>query len=74
MYLSQIFFCAVLSLLFSTSAYAYLDPATGSYVVQVIIGVVVSSLYVLKMYWRRIKGFFSIRSEKSTSESAGKNK
>ena len=35
-------------------AHAYLDPGTGSYVVQIIIGVVLGAGYTLKVYGARI--------------------
>jgi len=42
-------------------AFAYLDPGTGSMIVQAIIGVVVGALIVLKLYWRKFISFFSRR-------------
>jgi hypothetical protein len=51
---------AVAALIFGTSpAAAYLDPGTGSMVLQSVIGAVVGALIVLKLYWHRIKMFFS---------------
>jgi hypothetical protein len=38
--------------------WAYLDPGTGSYVIQVIIGGIVAGGAVIKMYWKKIKSFF----------------
>lgn len=43
---------------FPATASAYLDPGTGSMVVQVIIATVAGVLYALKIYWRRIFGIF----------------
>lgn len=39
-------------------AHAYLDPGTGSYVFQVLIAGLVGAAFGIKMFWRRIKGFF----------------
>lgn len=39
-------------------AFAYLDPGTGSILLQAIIGGVASGLFILRMYWRRIKSLF----------------
>jgi hypothetical protein len=43
-------------------AHAYLDPGTGSYVVQLLIGTVLGGLFAVGMFWRRvvasIKRFF----------------
>lgn len=36
---------------------AYLDPGTGSIVVQLVLAGVAGSAYVLKLYWRRMKSF-----------------
>lgn len=46
-------------LLFRSSAYAYLDPGTGSYLLQIILGVVFGSLMALKIFWNRIKSLFA---------------
>jgi len=45
-------------------AFAYLDPGTGSYIFQVLVAAVVGSLFAIKMYWQRIKNFFSSRFSK----------
>jgi len=39
------------------AAQAYLDPGTGSYLIQIAIGVVAGALFALKIYWSRAKGF-----------------
>lgn len=39
-------------------AEAYLDPATGSMILQTVIGGVLAIAAVTKLYWRRIRGFF----------------
>lgn len=49
----------LLILIHTHEAHAYIDPGTGSYVLQVIIGGLVGALFVVKVYWRRIKAFFS---------------
>jgi hypothetical protein len=38
-------------------AVAYLDPGTGSYLLQILIAVVVGFFFVIKMYWKRIVTF-----------------
>jgi len=48
-----------ISLLFPKYANAYLDPGTGSYIVQVLIAVFATGGYLLKVYWGRIKKFVS---------------
>jgi hypothetical protein len=39
------------------AAHAYLDPGTGSILLQAIIGGVASGLFIMRMYWRKIKSF-----------------
>ena len=61
--------CALLALLASLllvqETHAYLDPGTGSYILQILIAGLVGMLFMLKVFWGRIVGFFS----KSSSES-----
>ena len=44
---------------FSTSAYAYLDPGTGSIILQAILGVIAAGLLTIKIWWQKLKLFFS---------------
>ena len=37
---------------------AYLDPGTGSLIIQVLIGAIFGGLVVAKIFWNRIKIFF----------------
>lgn len=46
-------------LAYGQPAFAYLDPGTGSILLQGIIAGVAGVLVVLKLYWYRIKNFFS---------------
>ncbi|MBE0564851.1 MAG: hypothetical protein IH621_02765 [Krumholzibacteria bacterium] len=39
-----------------TAAHAYIDPGTGSFVIQGIIAAVVGAGVALKMFWGRITG------------------
>lgn len=57
-------YVALVLALTSAPAYAYLDPGTGSALIQGLIAVVAGVGVTLKLYWHRIKGFFSRRSEK----------
>ena len=45
--------------LFVSDVYAYLDPGTGSLVIQVIIGALVGLGITLKIYWYKLKEKFS---------------
>jgi hypothetical protein len=43
----------------TSQAHAYLDPGTGSMMLQIVIASVVGALFSLKIFWSRIKNFFS---------------
>ena len=38
-------------------AYAYLDPGTGSYFLQIIVATLLGAMYAIKHYWYKIKLF-----------------
>ena len=61
MYATAAGFLAVLFLvlLLPRDAHAYLDPGTGSYVLQMIIAGVLGAAFAIKMSWFRIKRFFT---------------
>ena len=45
------------------SAYAYIDPGTGSMVVQVLIGALVGLSIAIKVYWYKLKEKFMRKKE-----------
>jgi hypothetical protein len=50
-------------------AHAYLDPGTGSMIVQLVVGAIAVAGMTLKMYWRKILGLFNHRpNEKKDAE------
>ncbi len=53
-----------------TSAYAYLDPGTGSIILQAIVASVASSLFVIKMYWYKIKSLVGLGRTANRDDSA----
>ena len=42
-----------------SSAFAYIDPGTGSYLLQIIIGFILAGLYAVKHYWTRLCNCFT---------------
>jgi nitrate/nitrite transporter NarK len=46
-------------LLVPAPALAYLDPGTGSFLIQGIIAAVVGAGFAVKMFWSRIKAFLT---------------
>jgi hypothetical protein len=52
--------CLLLALVLTPSpAWAYLDPGTGSIILQVLLGGVGGALVIARLYWGQIKEFFS---------------
>jgi len=39
--------------------FAYLDPGTGSFIIQMTVGAVVAAGAFIKIYWRKIKAFLT---------------
>ncbi len=44
---------------FSSNALAYLDPGTGSIILQALLAAIVGSVITLKLYWLRVKSFIA---------------
>lgn len=51
---SMLFFTAM-----TTPAFAYLDPGTGSMILQAIIGALAVAGVAVSTFWSRIKAFFA---------------
>jgi hypothetical protein len=49
--------------IFTHSAYAYLDPGTGSMILQVLLGGVAGLALVGRLYWHKLLLFFGARKE-----------
>lgn len=52
---------------------AYLDPGSGSFVIQIIFGVFVGAIVVLKAYWSKIRAYFSKEEEPGEDETDANN-
>ena len=46
-------------LLWANNAFAYLDPGTGSIIIQSSIAAIAAGFYALKTYWYNIKSYLS---------------
>jgi len=44
-------------LCYSQTATAYLDPGTGSLILQMLIAGIVAAMFTIKLYWYRLKAF-----------------
>lgn len=56
-----IVFIFCLCAIFPSSAFAYLDPGTGSYFFQILAAGLFAFLYAVKLFWRTIIDFFKIK-------------
>ncbi|MDI7275208.1 MAG: hypothetical protein QME94_04445 [Anaerolineae bacterium] len=55
---SSVLLCACLLLAFPPPAHAYLDPGTGSLVVQLLVAGLLGVALTVRLFWRRIKAAF----------------
>ena len=70
--MKQITKLSMLVLFFATivkPAYGYLDPGSGSFILQLIIGGGIAALYTIKTYWGKITSF--IRPNKKNKDDKG---
>lgn len=49
----------ILFVVFTKEAYAYLDPGTGSYVLQLLVAGALGGLFAVKTFWRQLVSFFT---------------
>ena len=68
------FLVALLVLGWTDEAHAYIDPGTGSLIVQSVVAAVVGSLMIAKVYWHKLKSLFSKKEDRSpTAEDSEHN-
>jgi len=53
-----IFIAIFINLIFAKEGLAYLDPGSGSYLLQLLLGALLGGLFALKVFWGRITAFF----------------
>lgn len=65
----------------SPAAHAYLDPGTGSLILQGLIAGIAAAAVTLRLYWDKVKAFFSsnkhekqLREETTTDDDGGPTK
>ena len=62
-----VLFC-ILILVFVDSAFAYLDPGTGSMLLQVILGGAAAVGVAVKLYWHKIRAAIGLRHKPDTKD------
>jgi hypothetical protein len=69
--LRDIIFLGLVATLFDTGpAWAYLDPGTGSMMLQVLLGGIAGAIVVGKLYWYRLREFVTSRFSAKPGEGA----
>ena len=53
-----LFLLSFLIWLFPSEASAYMDPGSGSYIIQMIVAAAVGGAFAIKMFWLNVKLFF----------------
>jgi hypothetical protein len=65
-------FVALFSL-YPQKAHAYIDPGTGSMIIQILIAGFLGASFAVKAYWKKIKAFIVSRSSKGQGGADGGN-
>lgn len=68
-----IYALSLLLVLSVTPLFAYLDPGSGSMLIQVMLGAMAALFVVMRAYWDRIIGIFRSPGKKSTDSSVARN-
>ncbi len=50
-------FAAIASPILLSPAFGYLDPGTGSYIIQLLIGGLLGGLFAVGLFWKRVLAF-----------------
>jgi len=57
-WINFLFFILIILFFFPKIANAYLDPGGGSYIFQLLLGVIFSLIFTIKLFFQKIKNFF----------------
>lgn len=52
-------------------AHAYIDPSTGSYILQILVAGFLGAMFAIKVFWHRILGFFEGLTSRSKPSDGG---
>ena len=53
----KIFFFLTLIVLYPKSCFAYLDPGTGTIIIQALVGALAATVTTISIYWYKVKIF-----------------
>ncbi len=66
--IKAIIFVIIFNFVFWTNAYAYIDPGSGSIILQAIIAALAGAGTAISIYWKKVKLFFSKIFKKKDNE------
>lgn len=66
---SLILIVLFLSLITPSAAYAYLDPGSGSMLLQLVLGGLAGLAVIAKLYWHRLLGLFGMNAPQEEGDS-----
>jgi len=46
------------SIFFPLRAYAYLDPGSMSFIIQIVLAIIAGGIFGVRLFWKNIKSFF----------------
>jgi len=67
-FLKLILIFVLVPLIFPKTAHAYLDPGSGSYLIQVIVATLAGAGYFFRANWGKVKKMFSKKDQKRPDE------
>ena len=69
---TRAFYVALMVFAFSFTvipvANAYIDPGSGSFIIQMLVGAALGASLAIKVYWRKLVNFFTGRKRDDTDE------
>lgn len=75
--LKFLYFFTCFTFLFSMVSYAYIDPATTTYLIQIVAGIFIAAGATIGIFWKKIRLYFRTkkmeRLEKQLTKKAEKN-
>ena len=66
--MKKIFIINIFILLISNNAHAYIDPGSGSIIIQAILGAIAAVGTTVSIYWTKIKKFFTKNKKNLTND------
>ena len=66
------YFLITMLCLLATDAHAYIDPASGSFIIQALLAAIMGGVLAIGLYWRKVKNFFAKLFQHKTNRTKAK--